>query len=254
MWHSLWNDAAGLDRVSALLAVLACIVFGSLALKWVAAWPEFAIQRVVVNGEVSNADPAHLAAVVHQGLRGTFFTLDLAAARDELQKVPWIRRATVRRQWPGSLEIAIEEHQPLARWNDTALVNNQGEVFEAEYGDELPDFHGPDGTAAEVTARYREFSVSAARLRSGIDVLSRSARGAWEVKLDDGMTVALGREQVSERWARWMLVSERYRNRIARKGQLAAVDMRYPIGFAARIIGDGKDGATGTTTVPAQRG
>ena len=77
------------------------------------------------------------------------------------------------------------------------------------------------------------------------------------MKLDDGMTIALGREQVGERWARWMQVSERYRDRIAQGGQLAAVDMRYANGFAARIIGGGKDEAAGTRVtkaVPAKRG
>jgi cell division protein FtsQ len=254
MWHSVWNDAAILNRVSALLAVLALGVFGTIAIKWLAARPVFAIQRVVVTGEMHNADPVHIAAVVQHGLRGTFFTMDLAAARDALQKVPWVRHVSVRRQWPGRLEIAVEEHQPLARWNDTALVNTQGEVFDAEYGEELPDFYGPDGTAGEVAARYREFSAPLHNLQLGIDALSRSARGAWDVKLDDGMTIALGREQVGERWARWMQVSERYRDRIAQGGQLAAVDMRYANGFAARIIGGGKDLAAGTKAVAAKRG
>jgi cell division protein FtsQ len=254
MWHSAWNDAATLNRVSALLVVFALGVFATMAIKWLAARPVFAIQRVVVTGGMNHADPAHIAAVVHQGLRGTFFTMDLSAARDALQKVPWVRHVSARRQWPGSLEIAVEEHQPLARWNETALVNIQGEVFEAEYGEELPDFYGPDGTAAEVTARYREFSAPLRNVQLGIDALSRSARGAWDVKLDDGMTIALGREQVGERWARWMQVSERYRDRIAQGGQLAAVDMRYPNGFAARIIGGGKNAAAGAKAGPAKRG
>lgn len=254
MWHSVWNDAAVLNRVSTLLAVLALGVFGTIATKWLAARPVFAIQRVVVTGAMNNADPAHLAAVVQHGLRGTFFSMDLAAARDALQKVPWVRHVAVRRQWPGRLEIAVEEHQPLARWNDAALVNTQGEVFEAGYGEELPDFYGPEGTAGEVATRYREFSASLRNLRLGIDALSRSARGAWDVKLDDGMTIALGREQVGERWARWMQVSERYRDRIAQGGELAAVDMRYANGFAARISGGGKDAAAGTKAVPAKRG
>ena len=258
MWHSVWKDAAILNRVSALLVLFALGVFGSIAVKRAAAHPAFAIQRVVVTGELIHADPAHIAAVVHQGLRGTFFTLDLAAARDALQKVPWVRQVSVRRQWPGRLVIAVEEHEPLARWNDDSLVNIRGEVFEAEFGEELPDFYGPDGSAADIAARYREFSAQLATLRLTIDTLSRSARGAWEVKLEDGMTIALGREQVGERWARWMQVSERYRDRIAQGGQLAAIDMRYANGFAARIVGGAKDAAKDAAArgkaAPARRG
>jgi cell division protein FtsQ len=225
----------------------------AVALKWLAARPLFAIQRVVVDGEMNNADPAHIAAIVRHGLRGTFFTMDLAAARDALQKVPWVRGVTVRRQWPGRLAIAVEEHRPLARWNDTAMVNTHGEVFDAEYGEELPDLYGPDGAAGEVAARYREFSLPLRAMRFEIDALSRSARGAWDVRLDNGLTIALGREHVSERWARWVQVSERYRDRIAQGGQLAALDMRYENGFAARIRG-GIGETAASSPVPARRG
>ena len=46
------------------------------------------------------------------------------------------------RQWPHRLEISVEEHVPLARWNDAALVNAQGEVFNAAYKAPLPRFTG----------------------------------------------------------------------------------------------------------------
>jgi len=257
MWHSVWNDAGILNRLSALLLLFAAGVFGTLAVRWVAAQPAFAIQRVVVMGEVKNADPAHIAAVVQHGLRGTFFTMDLAAAREALRQVPWVRQVSVRRQWPARLEIVVEEHQPLARWNDVALVDVQGEVFDAEYGEELPDLYGPEGTAAEVAARYREFSAPRGSRLPAIDSLSRSARGAWDVKLEDGMTIALGREQVGERWSRWVQASERYRDRIGQGGELAAIDMRYANGFAARIVGGPADATAGTRngkTAAAKRG
>ena len=217
-----------------MLALIAIAMIATVFVKTVAARSEFAIRSVVVKGTLANADPAHIAAVVHHELRGTFFTIDLSAARDALQRVSWVRRVAVRREWPARIEIAIEEHQPLARWNDISLVNMQGEVFDAEYGDDLPSFYAPEGASAEVTARYREFASLVGRNGDAIESITRSARGAWDVKLDDGLDVALGREQVSERWARWIQVGERYRSRIARGRELSAIDMRYPNGFAAR--------------------
>ena len=241
MWNSLWNDTDALNRIAAVLAFIAIGMIGTVLVKNIAARPEFAIRSVVVtgvNGKLAHADPAHIAAVVHHELRGTFFTIDLLAARDALQRVSWVRRVAVRREWPAHIEIAIEEHQPLARWNDISLVNAQGEVFDAEYGDDLPTFYAPEGTSAEVSARYREFAALINRNGDAIESITRSDRGAWDVKLDDGLDVALGREQVSERWARWVQVGERYRSRIARGRELAAIDMRYPNGFAARLNGE----------------
>jgi cell division protein FtsQ len=237
VWHSVWHDAALLNRITAVLVMASLIAIGTVIVRKVAANQAFAIQRVVVNGELRQADAAHIAAVIQQGLRGTFFTVDLAAARDELGKVPWVRSVAVRRHWPATLEVAVTEQQPLARWNDTALVSIDGEVFDAEYGEELPDFYGPDGSAAEMTARYREFASSLRGHRFEIDSLTRSARGAWDVKLDDGTTIALGREHVSERWARWIELSDRFGSRITGGGQLVALDLRYENGFAARIVG-----------------
>lgn len=258
MWHSAWNDASLLNRIALLLVAFAICAFGYMGIRWAAARPVFAIRGVTVTGPVAHADPAHITAVIQQQLRGTFFTLDLAAARDAIRRVPWLRNVAVRRQWPSRLEVVIEEHQPLAHWNDIALVNVQGEVFEAEYGDDLPDFYGPEGSAAEIALRYREFSTPVRARPVTIDTLSRSARGAWEVKLEDGLTIALGREHVAERWLRWMQLGDRYRDGIAQGGQLAAVDMRYPNGFAARVIRaekeHNKNGAAGSGTSREQRG
>ena len=251
MWHSLWNDARSLNRLAALVTLVAMAMIGTLAVKALAGRQEFAITSVVVTGQLANADPSHIAAVVHHELRGTFFTIDLATARDALQRVTWVRRVAVRRQWPARIEIAIEEQLPLARWNDVALVNTQGEVFDAEYDDDLPSFYAPDGTASEVAARYREFVALLAASRDVIESLSRSARGAWDVKLDDGLVVALGREHISERWTRWVQIGERYRTGIAQGKTLTAIDMRYPNGFAARTNGvvAGPQRAAGSTAI-----
>lgn len=251
MWHSLWNDARTLNRLAALVTLVAMAMIGTLAVKALAGRQEFAITSVVITGQLANADPSHIAAVVHHELKGTFFTIDLANARDSLQRVTWVRRVAVRRQWPARIEIAIEEQQPLARWNDVSLVNTHGEVFDAEYDDDLPSFYAPDGTASEVASRYREFSALLDASRDAIESLSRSARGAWDVKLDDGLVVALGREHISERWTRWVQIGERYRTGIAQGKTLTAIDMRYPNGFAARTDGvvAGPQRAAGRTAI-----
>ena len=105
--------------------------------------------------------------MIREELKGTFFTLSLADARASLQRVPWVKSVALRRQWPDRLEITVVEHEPLARWNDTALVDTQGEEFSAEFDGELPQFTGPDGSAAELAAHFREFGAALAPLRAG---------------------------------------------------------------------------------------
>ena len=72
--------------------------------------------RSVVTTPLVRASGAHLEAVVRGELRGTFFTMDLDAARASLARVPWVRVVALRRQWPRRLEIEVSEHEPLARF------------------------------------------------------------------------------------------------------------------------------------------
>ena len=111
-------------------------------------------------------------------LRGNFFTLDLAQARAAFEKLPWVRKVNVRRQWPDRLEVAIEEHLPLARWGRRALVNAHGEVFEAAINSTLPVFVGPDGAPPEVVSRYAEFERCSRRIGRQVDADRAVARGA----------------------------------------------------------------------------
>ena len=119
--------------------------------------PVFELRQIAIAGPLSRVNPAHLEAVVREELRGTFFTMQLAEARSSLQRVPWVRGIALRRQWPNRLDVFVTEHTPLARWNDNALVNKEGEVFVADYDGELPQFTGPEGSAGEMRARFAVF-------------------------------------------------------------------------------------------------
>ncbi len=88
----------------------------------------------------------------------------------------------LRRQWPHRLEITVDEHEPLARWNDGALVSTRGEVFTAESRTDLPQFEGPEGHASEITERYRTWS----------DVLRPLSLAVTQVRLSPPRGMATG--------------------------------------------------------------
>ena len=157
----MWDDPKQLNAIAASLAFVAvgALIVGAFA--WLFRQPAFAFREVVVMTPPARASAAHLEAVIRDEIAGTFFTLNLDRARAALAQVPWVRRASLRRQWPQRLEVTIEEHEPLARWNDDALVNANGEIFTADFEGDLPQFQGADARAAEVTARYREWSIGA---------------------------------------------------------------------------------------------
>ncbi len=166
-------------------------------------------------------------------LKGNFFTLNLAATRAAFERLPWVRQVNVRRHWPARLEVTLEEHVPLARWGNTALVNTHGEVFQAAYDGTLPVFIGPDGAAREIAIQYRYFRRSLAAIGKTPVQVQVSPRRAWQVKLASGMTLALGREQIEARLARFVAVYDRTLGQLGRR--IDYVDLRYANGFAVRI-------------------
>jgi cell division protein FtsQ len=239
--HGLWDRPALLGAIADVLLVLGsagiayAFVLGALRL------PIFPLRELVVVTPMKQVTGAQLAYAARSSLAGNFFTVNLDHVRATFEKLPWVRHAEVRRRWPGTLELEVEEHRAAAYWRaieagETRLVDEYGEVFVAASNAKLPVFAGPEGSAPLLLERYREFSETVAPLGRSLDRLILSPRLAWQLKLDDGMVIELGHDEpkapVAERLARFVGV---YAQAAQGFGQRVAVaDLRYPNGFALR--------------------
>jgi cell division protein FtsQ len=247
-----------LMNLTATVLFIACALLLVAALGWWALrHPMFAIRGIVIQGDVAHNSAATLRANVAPRLAGNFFTVDLQRAREAFEAVPWVRHATVRRQFPNRLRVTLEEHQPQAFWGDSEsrLVNTFGEVFEANAGDveqdDMPRLAGPDGTAVQVLAMYRSLKPLVDKLDLGLDQVALSGRGGWTLHLDSGATVELGRGTSDEVLAR----SQRFAQTLAqvtskygrRPEALVTADLRHTDGYAVRLRG------VATTDVATQR-
>ncbi|HKQ25435.1 MAG TPA: cell division protein FtsQ/DivIB [Burkholderiales bacterium] len=231
----MWDNAATLNRVAGLLYGGAALLIVYGCIHYVVHLPIFPLREIRVIGDVGHVTNDQVAAVIARELRGNFFTVDLAQAREAFEKLPWVRKVNVRRQWPDRLELVVEEHKPLARWGSTALVNAHGEVFEAAISSTLPVFSGPEGTASEVVARYAEFERLLVPIGRKVVLIALSARRAWQLRLDDGMVLYLGRENLEGRLEGFVSA---YQRTVARLPQPPShVDLRYSNGFAVRTPG-----------------
>jgi len=229
----MWNRPALMNGVAGALYAVAAVLAFLVAWKLAARQPMFELREVAVAGVLAHVSRGEIEDVVRRELKGNFLTLDLAAVSASFQKLPWVRNASVRRQWPARLEIALEEHVPLAHWAKGALVNTHGEVFRAAYDGELPVFVGPEGTAREITIQYRYFRASLAAIGETPVRVEVSPRRAWQLKLASGVTLALGREQMEARVARFVALHDRTLAPLGRRFDY--VDLRYPNGFAVRF-------------------
>ncbi len=190
----------------------------------------FPLQSVRLSAAPQRVEAAEVLQVVRDEVHGNFFTVDIERLRQSLEKLPWVRNVSIRREFPHSLAVRLEEHLSFARWNNSALVYQQCEVFMAYSEQMLPGFIGQDGTAAEVMQHYAQFSQQLAALDLQVKQLVLSPRHAWQLRLSNGMVLELGREEMQQRLARFVEV---YPYSLASiQSRVKHVDLRYRNGFA----------------------
>jgi len=241
----MWDNEVLLRNIANML--LACSLFAVLAGAgyYLMNLPGlFPLHNVSLNTTPRNVVPEKVLQVLRAESQGNLITVDIDRLRRSMEKLPWVRSVKIRREFPDSLTVQIEEHQALARWNDSELVNLQGEVFAADYEQALPRFFGPEGESAEVTRRYADFSQQLDTLDLHVTQLVLSPRHAWQIRLSSGVVLELGREDVQQRLERFVAVypyslqTENDGN--GAKGRLAYVDLRYRNGFSVRRAASGK--------------
>jgi len=239
----MWDRPDILNRVANTLFVAAMLLAAYGAVWWVVRLPVFALREVAITGEAQHVTRAQIEAILSRQLKGTFFTLDLPQLRGAFEKLPWVREVRLRRRWPARLEVSVVEHVPIARWGNQALVNTQGEVFQAAFDGKLPTLIGPAGTSKEVAIQYDYFRRNLGALGAPMFV-QLTPRRAWQVRLEGGPTIELGRDDVEGRLARYIEVYERTVGALKRR--IDYVDLRYANGFAVRIA-ELKGESTATT-------
>jgi cell division protein FtsQ len=245
----MWDRPDILNRITNALFALAVLLVAYGAIWTVVRMPVFALREVYVGGDAHHVTRPQVDAIVRNELNGTFFTLNLPRLRRAFETLPWVREVNLRRRWPARLEVNVVEHVPLARWGKAALVNTHGEVFQAAYDGKLPTFVGPEGTAKEIAIQYDFFRRQLATVGSTPVLVQMTPRRAWQVRLDGGPTLELGREDIEARLARYLQVHDRTVGALKRR--IEYVDLRYANGFAVRITElKGEPAETGRTAKP----
>jgi len=239
----MWDNADMLNGCANALYALAAAALIYAGVHTVMHSPLLPLRRLVLQGDLTHVTREQAERAARMGTAGTFLSVDLDAVRRAFESLSWVRKVEVRRLWPDRIQVSIEEHVALARWGaDTQaprLVNIYGEVFEGELPDaeRLPRFAGPVGSAEEVARRYAAFRQTLAPLQLEPRQVLLSPRYSWQLRLSNGLTLELGRDQLKEpvlqRLARFVAFYAQTLGSLKRRLEYA--DLRYPGGFALRV-------------------
>ncbi len=256
----MWDNPDLLNSCANVLYALAATALVYAGVHAFVHSARFPLRELAVRGELQHLTREQIEHAGRVSSGGTFFSVDLDAVRSAFEALPWVRKAEVRRLWPDRLQVALEEHVALARWGADAqanrLVNVQGEVFVGELPDavQLPLFSGPARSAQEVTRRYSAFRQALAPLALEPRQVLLSPRYAWQLRLSNGLTLELGRDQlkepVLERLSRFVAFYPQTLGGLKRR--LDYVDLRYPNGFALRVPEILQSGAAPKRSAPVR--
>jgi cell division protein FtsQ len=211
-------------------ALLVLIVAGLAALTWALDRP---VRVISMDGSFQRVSPGQIEKAVAPYAGAGFMSADLDGIQRAVEALPWVEHARIQRRWPNSLHVTVIEQTAAARWGDSGLLNTRGELFvrsATHVPAELPHLSGPDGTESQVAQRY--LSIQGRMLEAGMRIaaLRLDERGAWELDLDSGVTVRLGRREVDERIDRFIRTASQVISH--RLNEIAYIDMRYSNGFA----------------------
>jgi cell division protein FtsQ len=216
-----------------LLILFGAAVVLTAAVKAFVTVQSLPVQRISVTGELEHTQAQAVQDMVQPGLAGGFLKADLQQIRRQLEGLPWIYEATVRRKWPNALEIHVVEELPIARWGEDGFLNHEGGVFHSDKeGDweTLPRLEGPKGSTQALVEKYQRLVEILAPLNLAVEQLAVDDRGQMEAVLAGGIQLNLGSENFLGRMQRFVGV---YQTELAaRSAELARVDLRYESGIA----------------------
>lgn len=253
---SLFKAAA---LLFALLFVLLVLAFGTDRLLRT---DNFPVRNVRFEGEFKHVTQQELQAAVMSVVHGNFFLLNLDAVKARVESLPWVYKASVRRQWPQDVYVRFTEQQLAAYWGDGAYLNQAGDVVHVKAADlpaEFPRLEGPEGTGAQVLEHYKSLGRILAAAGLKLERITLTPRRTWRLVVTNGdgwgrtsvakdkgvifgsgmpgatMAIVLDREQPERKLERFARVYVQSFALLA--SDIRQVDLRYANGFSVEQAG-----------------
>lgn len=191
-----------------------------------------ALGLVVANIEVEGRETTE-AAMIMAALgaeRGTpILAVSPQRAREELEKLPWVRSAAIERRLPQTLYVRLVERRPLAVWQHEGkheLIDQRGEVIpvrDLSRFSRLPTVVGD--TAASHAPRLLEMLRSEPELARRVTAAIRVDKRRWNLRIDGAIEILLPEQNPAVAWAQ---LARLERRSSLLKRDIERVDMRFP--------------------------
>lgn len=168
---------------------------------WLSSASGLAIESVKITGQTETSEIAVLNRL-ELPPEASLATFDLSSARERVETLPWVENATLRKVYPATLKITIDERKPFVLWQrdqTVSVIDETGRVIGDASDTHFRDLirvvgQGADKRAGEAIALAASASSIRSRLRAAVLISERR----WNLMLDNGVTLMLPQEKPEE--------------------------------------------------------
>ncbi|MFT6926307.1 MAG: cell division protein FtsQ [Psychromonas sp.] len=202
---------------------------------WLTDEQSLPLTSLILTGEMQHVASDDVRVVLKkQKDRLNFFTLEIAQIQKQLEDMPWVYSASIRKQWPNTIKIHIVEQSIIAIWNNNALLNQAGDIIHTSPEGVLDQYiklYGEDEFAKKVLQTYLEIEQLLKVNNFKIKLLSSDKRNSTKIILENGIALRLGKEQKLDRIQRFLSVFPLIENKYD-IDTIDYLDLRYDTGIA----------------------
>jgi cell division protein FtsQ len=198
------------------------------------------VDNVLVTGRYRTArEDIYQVLGARRGM--AILAFDPFAAKQRLEKLSWVRTATVERRLPDTIYLRLVEREPLALWQaggKLALIDREGMVITRQH---LGRYSALPLVVGEDAAPHAEAIIAILRARPVVaeatSAMIRVAGRRWDLKLKVGTVVHLPEDGVARAVA--TLARLIARDRVLER-EVIAIDMRLPNRLVVRTKPDAR--------------
>ncbi|PHS18156.1 MAG: hypothetical protein COA86_08405 [Kangiella sp.] len=235
-------------KVTLLLGFAVVCVLAFQSAKTIV-FEQWKVTEISINNYLKQVEPSSIARILKKKEYAYLLQIDVTKLQNEIKELNWVKQVEIRKKWPNTIEVLIEEYLPIARINKKLLVdsgmlieaNTQKEMnklpllnfrnheFESEYfKTEGFKTEGFKIEYLEIVERYKTIQKNFISIGIVIESLDVSESLAWTINTSNKIKIKIGRKQHLQRTNR--LISTLHF--IEKFETVKTIDLRYNNGFS----------------------
>lgn len=230
-----WKFLLTSFKILTVGAVIAVIVWSVYSWR---VQSDFSVEKVKVVATYEHLDTKTLQNIIESYANTGFFEMDASNLRRELLRVPWIYRVSIKRKWPSTIWVEIEEQKAVAQWKDEALLNADGMLFtplKETFPPGLPFLNGHEDEVQEIVVNYRKMEAMVKGLGFKVTRLEVDEQQVWHLVLNNKVKILLNSENILDDLQKFVSAYPKIMADHPNEA-IEAVDLRYKNGMAVKWV------------------